>query len=106
MDDQSDDVDFVELHHTLTKDDLAVVRKAILRAVIDVSLQPKDTIDQFIATQVKHELEYRLKGSWNCVVGHKFGASVNVENNNYGQFFVDNCLNVFVFKNPSLGLSK
>lgn len=106
MDDQSDDVAFTVFHSTLTPEDLAVVEKALTKAVLDASGQPKDTIEQFMAAQVKLELEYRLKGAWNCIIGEKFGASVNVEENTYGQFYLDEKYNVFVFKNPSLGLGK
>lgn len=106
MDELSADVAFVILHSTIPPNEQEVVEKAVIKAVIDGGTQAKESVEQFIAAQIKLQLEYRLKGAWNCVVGEKFGASVNVEENTYGQFFVDEKYNVFVFKNPSLGLGK
>jgi len=91
-----------DLAHTLTLEELSVVKEAIIKAVIESVMQPKDKIDQFISQEVKVDLEFTLKGAWNCIVGERFGASVNVEDNKYGQFFVDEKYNIFVFKNPTL----
>lgn len=106
MDDESNDVQFVSLSHTFGPKELAIVEKAVTNAVLEALHRPRESLEQFIASQVKLELEYRLPGAWNCIVGEKFGASVNVEENTYGQFHVDDKFNVFIYKNPSLGIGK
>lgn len=102
MNDDSQDVPFVELNHTLNDTELKIVEQVITRAVLESVGHSKDTLDQHLATQVKLGLEHRLPGAWNCVVGDKFGVSVNVEGNAYGQFFVDDRFNVFVYRSLSM----
>lgn len=104
MQDDSQDVPFVDLNHTLSDAEMKVVEQIITRAVLDSVDQPKDTLEQHLATQIKLMLEHRLQGAWNCVVGDKFGVSVNVESNTYGQFFVDDRFNVFIYRSLSMAM--
>lgn len=96
------EVAYTEYANLLTDKEGSAAKEAVLKAVLEASIYPKETADQFIAQSVKQDLEYELKGSWNCIVGAKFGLAVNVEDNKYAQLFVDEKYNVFIFKNPSL----
>lgn|SRR3990167_7396205 len=96
------EIPFTEYANYLTDKESSVAREAILKAVTEAAIYPKESADQFIAQSVKQDLEFELKGSWNCIVGAKFGLAVNVEDNKYAQLFVDERYNIFLFKNPSL----
>lgn len=105
MDDNLDglrDITIAELTSTLEPAEQKLVKEAISKALMDSVSQPDAQMEQGIATIAKNEIEWSLGGSWNVVVGNRYGLSVNICDNKYVQLLVDEKYNVFVFKSVSL----
>ncbi len=91
---------------TLSNEEERVVRAAINKAVRRASADPGEDLDQQLSAIIKVDLEVEFKSEWNCVVGGKFGLTVNCDENKYGQFYIEELCNVFVFKSPTMRYQK
>lgn len=91
---------------TLNNEEERTVRAAISKALRRAFASPTEDLDQQLSAIIKVDLEVEFKSEWNCVVGGKFGLTVNCDENKYGQFYVEEVCNVFVFKSPTMRFHK
>ena len=91
---------------SLSNEEERVVRHAISKALKRAFAAPSEDLDQQLSAIIKVDLEVEFKTEWNCIVGSKFGVTVNCDDNKYGQFYVEEVCNVFVFKSPTMRYQK
>lgn len=94
------------LNSTLSVSEEKVITKAVERAMYRYIDDTGDNVDQLISSMIKIDVEVELKSEWNCIVGNKYGVTVNCDDNKYIQLFVNDTYNIFVYKSPTIKYNK